>query len=268
MAWLFNGVSDSLAAALVLPTDKLTVSLWIKRSSTAEGVLFDTHASTSVYDRNIQIDASGYAITRIWSNPGNLFTQSAVQVPVGEWVHVLYRHGVNAGGQRLVVQGVAAVSAGQTQSYFTWQSHVRAATGNYILPSGATSGLKPFSGAMAEFAIWSDELTVAEENALALGASPLALTNRIGSLLLYQDLIRPIDRPGVGVGMTVVGSPAVTAHPAGHSPRGFSGGWGGFPRSPLPYHAAAGGFSAAGLTVGQATVAGSDSAQVAMTQEV
>ncbi|MCA9239020.1 MAG: LamG domain-containing protein [Planctomycetales bacterium] len=267
MAWLFNGSSDSLSASLVLPTDRLTVSVWVKRASATQGVVFETFASSYGFDRSIQIDASGYVITRIWSNPGNLFVQSADPLAVGEWAHLLYRHGASAGGQRLVVNGVAAEGPGQTQSHFTWQDHVRVASGNYLLPTGASSGLKPFPGAVAEVAIWAEELSQAEEQTLTLGVSPLALTHRLGSLLLLQDLVRPLDRPGVGPSMTVAGSPGVAPHPGIVSPGSFVGAWGNYPRSPRPYSVAAGGWFAAGLLAGELSSAGSEAAQVAQVEE-
>jgi hypothetical protein len=79
-----------------------------------------------------------------------------------------------------------------------------------VVISGAT-GL--FEGDIAEVAIWNAALTDEEIAVLAKGFSPLCLWHRLPNLVLYQDLIRPLDRPGIGPAMTAMGGTSVAAHP-------------------------------------------------------
>jgi Concanavalin A-like lectin/glucanases superfamily len=74
-----------------------------------------------------------------------------------------------------------------------------------------------FKGSLAEAAIWAgsgvENMGFAEAAILAKGFSPRCLGRWLGNLVLYQDLIRPANRPGTGPAMTEVGSPPSAAHP-------------------------------------------------------
>ena len=67
-------------------------------------------------------------------------------------------------------------------------------------------------GLIAEAAIWNVVLSDAEMDWLAAGYSPLTLTHRIGNLVMYQDMIRNINRPGIGPTLTNNGSTLVAPH--------------------------------------------------------
>lgn len=68
-------------------------------------------------------------------------------------------------------------------------------------------------GQVAEVAIWNAALTPEEIAILARSFSPLYLWRRLPNLVLYQDLIRPLNRPGIGPAMTAMGTTTVDAHP-------------------------------------------------------
>jgi len=70
-----------------------------------------------------------------------------------------------------------------------------------------------FAGDIAEAAIWNTALSDAEIAILGSGFSPLCLTHRLPNLVLYQDLIRPLDRPGIGPVLTASGGTASADHP-------------------------------------------------------
>ena len=80
-----------------------------------------------------------------------------------------------------------------------------------------------FKGNLAEAAIWAgsgvENMGAAEAATLAKGLSPRCLGRWLGNLVLYQDLIRPVNRPGTGPTMTEVGSPPSAAHPRMIYPR-------------------------------------------------
>ncbi len=77
-----------------------------------------------------------------------------------------------------------------------------------------------FSGSVVEAAIWNVALSADEVRILAAGYSPLCLTNRLGNLVLYRDLIRPLNRPGIGPNMTATGT-TVSDHPRVQTPTGL-----------------------------------------------
>ncbi len=85
-----------------------------------------------------------------------------------------------------------------------------------------------FKGSLAEAAIWAgsgvENMGATEAATLAKGFSPRSLGRWLPNLVLYQDLVRPVNRPGTGPAMTEVGSPASAAHPRVLYPTGGSQG--------------------------------------------
>jgi hypothetical protein len=69
------------------------------------------------------------------------------------------------------------------------------------------------TGEVAEVAVWSAALSDEEIALLAKGFSPLCLWWRWPSLVLYQDLIRPLNRLAIGPTFTATGSPTIVPHP-------------------------------------------------------
>jgi len=78
---------------------------------------------------------------------------------------------------------------------------------------GDSSASDQCEGDIAEAAIWNVVLTDAEIAWLAKGYSPLTLWHRFGNLIMYQNLIRDINRPGVGPTLTDTNSSAVPHAP-------------------------------------------------------
>jgi len=74
-----------------------------------------------------------------------------------------------------------------------------------------------FKGRIAEAAVWAgsgvENIGAPEAAMLAAGLSPRCLGRWLPRLVLYQDLLRPINRPGIGPVLTEVNSPAVVEHP-------------------------------------------------------
>jgi hypothetical protein len=83
--------------------------------------------------------------------------------------------------------------------------------------SRISSPFNHFQGRLAEAAIWAgsgvENMDATEAAILAKGFAPRCLGRWRANLVLYQDLIRPLNRPGTGPAMTEVGSPATAAHP-------------------------------------------------------
>jgi len=130
----------------------------------------------------------------------------------------------------------------------------------HIGASRIASPFNHFFGRLAEAAIWAGSgvanMGAADAALLAAGFSPLCLGRWLPNLVLYQDLVRPIDRPGKGPAMTEVGSPGVAAHPRMVYPMGA--GFNEFPphRFAAPYRRLAGATSGGGVTAGGARLAG------------
>jgi hypothetical protein len=74
-----------------------------------------------------------------------------------------------------------------------------------------------FDGELAEAAIWFgggvDEMASQAVPMLAAGFSPLCVSPWRSNLVLYQDLIRQPNRPGIGAHLAAAGGPAAAAHP-------------------------------------------------------
>jgi hypothetical protein len=74
-----------------------------------------------------------------------------------------------------------------------------------------------FDGQIAEVAVWAgsgvENMGALQAGALAAGLSPWCLRKWISNLVLYQDLIRPLNRPGGGATLTAMNGPTVAAQP-------------------------------------------------------
>jgi hypothetical protein len=115
-----------------------------------------------------------------------------------------------------------------------------------------------FAGDIAEVAIWNAALTDDEIAVLAKGASPLCLWHRLPNLVVYQDIIRPLNRLGIGPAMTAVEGTSVVAHPrmiypACHSPVGLAE-----VLFAVPYRLAAAAAHAGRVSQGWAALAGAE----------
>lgn len=115
-----------------------------------------------------------------------------------------------------------------------------------------------FNGDIAEFAIWNGSLGDAEIAVLARGYSPLCLWHRLPNLVVYQDLIRPLNRPGMGPALTAYGGTGVAAHPRMVYPTSYP--LGGLHRLlyAVPYRLAAAAAHADRVTQGWAALAGAE----------
>ncbi len=128
---------------------------------------------------------------------------------------------------------------------------------------GAVRITNPFShffGRLAEAAIWAgsgvENMGAADAAVLAKGFSPRCLGRWLGNLVLYQDLIRPVNRPGTGPAMSEAGSPSVVAHPRIIYPTSARLGQVRPHHFAAPYRTRAGASSGSGVMAGGARVAG------------
>lgn len=132
----------------------------------------------------------------------------------GVWYHVamVFEAGVSQ-GLRIYVNGAKDTYVQSTVGH----SQLVANTDDATLGIDAATGW--FDGSMAEMSLWDKALTDAHVARLAAGLSPLSLATEGVWPVLYQDLVRGLNRPGIGPTVTSIGSFATAAHPRVIGPR-------------------------------------------------
>lgn len=110
-------------------------------------------------------------------------------------------------GIRVYVDGVKDVQVLTTIGH----SHVVDNTSDVTL--GFDSVAAPFLGEMADMSLWDVALSDAEIAKLAAGFATLTIARSGRWPVNYHDMIRSLDRPGIGAEASTVGTLGVVAHP-------------------------------------------------------
>lgn len=205
MALAFNGSSDRFVATTAVATLPVTFAAWVRSSVANAGVVCAVNDYSAQFMYHLGQITNGI-VQALANSGGTSGAANATQsFTTNAWHHVAYvfestslRHAYLNGGNK----------GSNTTSISTSGLDTTTIGGIYR----ATSPLS-FNGQIAEAAIWSAVLTDAEIAQLAVGLSPLLIGQRRSSLVVYQDMIRPINRPGTGPPFTATGSPAAAAHP-------------------------------------------------------
>ena len=210
MAWNFNGSTDYLAApAAPVTAAPLTIACWFRKTAGASSDHELIGISQPGTDHTFILSAGdgGLSVLYAAAYTGGSWgpATSTALFAANEWNHAaavfaandsrfVYLNGGNKGTSTLSVEplGLNTTSVG------------------YVAIATPT---EKFPGDIAEVAIWSAALTDEEIALLAKGFSPLCLWHRLPNLVMYQDLMRPLDRPGIGPALTSYGGTSVAAHP-------------------------------------------------------
>jgi hypothetical protein len=220
MARSFNGSSQQFYAASAAATGPpLAMSCWFNADPTIsqDGTLVSlTEPDPGGQRFELQVQRSSSKIRAVSRDSvGFGIATSATTFSTGAWQHafaVWYtsadrRVWLNGGGQG--TNATSSVPSGIAQTC--------------LGASRIGTPFAQFKGFLAEAAIWAgsgvENMGAAEAAILAKSCSPRCLGRWLGNLVLYQDLIRPVNRPGTGPTMTEVGSPPSAAHPRMIYPR-------------------------------------------------
>lgn len=215
MALGFNGTDYLHAASAVVTGAPTTIVGWAKPRVVHSGYIaaLGNGSDTSRQGLFLRFDGTLGAIHRGSSVDANIY--SSVSYTAGNWVH-----------------GAAVFDSLTSRSIFVNGANKQ--TSSAVLGSISLTethlGSRPpgtfaFDGELAEVAIWSAALSDGEIASLASGFSPLTLTHRLGSLELYQDLIRGTNRPGTGPSLSTTGALTPQRHPRMLYPGGQQSGY-------------------------------------------
>lgn len=195
-----------------------TFAAWVRMDSVAaDGVIavrgnsFDDTAAWVFYRDEVAY-ASGRQNTlaaHVRTNVGLIRIESAAGAHNDTlWHHValVFQAGVS-GGLRMVIDGVVDPYSASTVGH----SNVVTSTANVHL--GFDSVSLPFAGAMADALICDTALSAAEVARLAAGFSAMAVPGARDHLVVYHDLVRSVNRPGIGTVASTAGTLGVEAHP-------------------------------------------------------
>jgi hypothetical protein len=205
MAWNFDGTTGYLGAAqAAVSAAPLTMVCWFRKTAAAADYheLVSIHNPSTGHALNITAGSGmGAQVTAFASDGGWDLAITSTTFTNGQWHHAAgvfvanneRQAYLNGGGKGTSVVSAAPVGV----------NHTDLAHGAYSL----------FAGDIAEAAIWNVALTDEEIAVLAKGFSPLCLWHRLPNLVVYQDLMRPLNRPGIGPAMTAVGGTNIADHP-------------------------------------------------------
>jgi hypothetical protein len=195
-----------------------TFAAWVRFDSvTTDGVVvlrgtsFDDTAPWVLY-RDELAYASGRHNTfaaHVRTNVGQIRIESAAGASNDTaWHHValVFEAGI-AGGLRMVVDGVVDPYAATTVGH----TNVVASTAGVHL--GFDSVSSAFQGAMADVAICNAAIPTSDIARLAKRFSAMAIPSVRHSLVVYHDLVRGVNRPGIGGVATTAGTLGHDAHP-------------------------------------------------------
>lgn len=224
MALLFDGSNDYASAAVNLSAETtITLSWWMYWNAFAndDDLAFEYSANYNFNAGSFIVDPNGGTTTfNVGINGDVGKNQGGYTRPSGAaWHHYMAvmdfsASGASAGEVALYIDGAAASESAQANSENTGNF------GNYTLYFMSRAGASLFgAGRLAEVAIYSGALTLAESKALSVGITPDHV--RPNSLLHYWDMVggRTLNRMG-GTALTVSGAVA-TDHPRviRHRPR-------------------------------------------------
>jgi len=199
----FNGTSSSIETSTVVGTEPLTFSCMFKGFGTmlsiAEGFTQNRYA----------LSAERIATTSLLPDavPGLVRSGIKLNASVYDSINNSIASVTGAGRIDEYHHAGAVFNASSRKAFFDGVSGTEQTTA--ITPtvvSGRTSigrfsnsiDNNYFNGDLCEVGIWDIILSDAEMKMLANGVSPLALTHRLQNLVLYQDLIRDINRLHIG----------------------------------------------------------------------
>lgn len=219
MAYQLNGTSGYLyAAAQSAITSTATLSAWLKRdvgtpSSTTHTGFFslglDEPSENSHYPYT-----NGLGYFAVFRDAGARI--DAVSLGSADrtlWHHVAITSQPGTNGWKLYING-------QLVHQESGHSTISFRTGDWRLGRSGSSGQYYFEGAIAEVAIWNVALTGDEVASLARGFVATIFTHRLANLVIYQDLVRQLDRPGFGASVAASGGTSIARHPPIFAPRG------------------------------------------------
>ena len=200
---IFSGVSTWTWACWIRTTQ--TTSANSSNAFQRPPILGTVQGSGDTNDALLQINGGNLAwYDEVQSSNNNVDTGYAVND--GTWRHVGVSRAAS-GSLVLYGDGVARHTQG-SQNTATKRNIAHEIAG------AVWTANNYFVGDVAEVAMWHGvALSVKEFAILAKGFSPLCLLNQLGSLVVYQDLMRNLNRPGIGPVATATGSPSVISHP-------------------------------------------------------
>ncbi len=159
---------DYAALDLDVSETAYTSSFWFRTTSSGAGLMtvVDADLGGGGHDRHVFL-AGGNIRARTWND--ETISSTGKAYANGQWHHVAHVFGGSVGGQKLFVDGVQVASGGKTFSDFNWQRRVNLGFSN--------DAASPFlNGSLDDVAIWAEALSPAAIQALAQGASPMALS--------------------------------------------------------------------------------------------
>lgn len=206
MAIALSGGEHLQASQAAVAAAPLTLSCWFKCDALQSASLVtisDATASNSYFDLGVLASGEVYAVARDGAAWNGVLTTA--NYALGQWHHATAVF--SSSNQRTVW-----LDGGASNSGTTTHSPAGLTTTSFgkLVRSSATSS---FVGRIAEVGIWSQALSEPEVNQLSQGFSPLANAMQRDSLVLYQDLIRDPNHPGVGPSLATLGTIQNAPHP-------------------------------------------------------
>lgn len=208
MALYFNGASRLRAGGADSLGVPLTFAAWVRPANNVDRFPVSLGDTAETQQAGMMLHKTqGVAVTIV--RVGNNWHRADGQPwTTDEWQHLT---GIcYADGSMGIFQNGIQTGASQPA---TMPSNLT------VLSIGARpNGSHPMLGSLAEVAVWSKPLSEGSIRQLAAGISPLALTQDAASLVAYQDLVRDLNRPGVGPTATLIGGITPQPHPAVFNP--------------------------------------------------
>ena len=256
-------------------TTAFTIAAWVKLGSTAfdltiamRGSIFSSNAPFLLW-RDDLASVSGRVNTLaalVNTNAGLLRIEAANNLlnDINQWHHVAFVFEANQ------IDGLRLYLNGNRDAYTTSAvGHTQTISNTAGVTLGINDTSHTYQGEMAEVAFWDTALTDQQITQLAQGFTPLTLRNSLDHLVVYQDLLRPLNRPGIGSTATQTGTFAQAEHPrtiapCSHPPMASS-----FPLLlPGPYRQATGQKSHDGPAKGDVFITGTAAGALTPTGEV
>jgi hypothetical protein len=204
----FDGADDFVSVVIDVSETTHSMAMWFKAESSGRGLfaVVDSDLGVGGHDRHVYLNGSNIA-ARTWSD--ETITGNGLNLSDGEWHHVVHVVGADVSGQRLYVDGTLAASGNKAFSDFNWQQQINIGFSN-------DAGAPYFDGFIDEVAVWDAVLNETQIEALAQGASPLALsgydsligtdveaTMYTSNASAYLRTALDVDDPGAFASMTL-----------------------------------------------------------------
>jgi hypothetical protein len=234
MAYRFQVASSQSLSALtaVISGPPFSVSCWFKLDSTSDSmslVSVSNFNSAFEYFRLAYIPGTGLAAHTQSGTPS--LAVATASPSASAWHH--------AGGVWASSSSKACYLDGGNKGTDTTNMSPSGVDRTAIGALLRSSNPAYSTGEIAEVAVWNAALSDEEIALLGKGFSPLCMPWRWPNLVLYQDLIRPLNRLGIGPTLTAAGSLTVVPHPRAIYPTNPAIGLCQFPPFIAPYRLAA-----------------------------